>query len=155
MASKKVIHLEITTWAGMSIGAIHYYGKLVGEDEQGEYKKVEVEKGMTAREARAMNKLDGTRGLYKAGSTTSRFDRREQVIERALEIWKDHFPEGEILLIGSSSTVDPQEVLVGPEELKTVVNAWVKQYEDEYEGYPDEIYQRWRKLMRPWMRLTA
>ena len=84
MNREKYVVLEITNWAGLSLGAEHYYGKLRKKDDWKWYKK---------------------------GSLTSRFDDPDEIREIALEKWKVTFTNSNALLEGHSSSAEPMKVL--------------------------------------------
>ena len=50
----RLIYLQLSTWQGISIGAEHWYGKLVDGDTGN---SVELERKLTAHEARTMNNI--------------------------------------------------------------------------------------------------
>lgn len=110
---EKVVYLEITTWAGISFGAEHYYGKLISCGK--EWKTVEVSRKMTAKEARVLSKKDDFE--WKAGSELSRFDTKDDVRETAKKIYRKEFPSAIVLLEGNPAYVKPKRVLDGSVEL--------------------------------------
>lgn len=104
-----VVTLEIKTWNGISLGATHYYGTLLGY-VNGEYKRVDVEKVMTATDARKLNKKDDWDG-YRAGRKTQRFDTREDVIKAARDEWRTYFPKAKMLTMGQFAAGGPKEII--------------------------------------------
>lgn len=149
-------HLEITSWVGTSaIGASHYFGRLrVNGHEQ-----MELERTLTASEAKQMTKDDrrnsggGDFFRWKAGHKTHRFFSEQEVIDAAIAHLKEHHPEVTVLFQGNSGILDPQPVIIGPDELKAELNGLVAEAEanDWWEG--DEknmnvIADRWDALMK-------
>lgn len=108
------VHLEISSWQGVSIGAQHYYGKLTGYID-GEYTSVEVMHPMSKEMADELNAKDDWDG-YEEGTETIRFDTEEEIRKRALETWREHFPSAIMLFEGSGSYVEPKKCLACPYE---------------------------------------
>ncbi len=107
----KFVYLEITSWVGLSIGAEHYYGKLIisGTRE----KSVDLTKKLSDRECFYLNKKDSLSGIirWKAGQTTKRFNTEADLERLAIKIWKKKYPKYDALLEGRSSILDPQKPL--------------------------------------------
>lgn len=148
-------HLEIRSWVGTSaIGASHYYGEL---RIPGVKDHVEVERVLTARETKRLNKEAREHGdvgfTYTVGATSGRFWDEKSVEDTAIEYIKANHPEIVLLFKGSRAVCDPQPVLLGPEPLKTQLNALVAEAEanDWWEGDEDameSISQRWKALTK-------
>lgn len=149
-------HLEITSWVGTSaIGASHYYGRL----RVNGHEEVQLERILTTSEARQMTKDDrrlsdgGDFYRWKAGQSTNRFFSEQEVIDAAVACLKDQHPEVTVLFRGNSGVLDPQPVLIGPDELKAELNGLVAEAEanDWWEG--DEknmnvIADRWDNKLK-------
>ena len=131
---KQIIHLEISSFRGISLGAIHYYGKLVGNT------RIELEKTLTRRDAIKLNKHDDGY-IWRPGTKYSGFDSEEEVIEFALNVWKKHFPSGIILIQGNSAVADPQLVIAGDRKIANTINKWYYQAEkiNWYDGGQSEL----------------
>ena len=114
----KAVYLRITSWAGVSIGAEHFYGSLTCNSP---HSKVEVSKPMSQEEVDTLNKKDNW-DSYKVGDLTERFDTEDDVRQRAIEILKVHFPDCELLFEGSSCCSDPCKVVIAPEPMFTEGN---------------------------------
>jgi len=125
----RVWELKVTSWRGVSFGAMHYYGRLSRDiyapGSDGYYftssEECEVQRILTSDAARALNRKDnefsllGMGGDMRAGEWTGRFDSREDVRSAAIAIWRsladegdrlvldDPYSEGEELLAGDSS----------------------------------------------------
>jgi hypothetical protein len=125
------VFIEITTWMGMSLGAIHYYGELKGykSEDEGSRIGIVLEHGLTQREATVLNKAgDFHYALYKKGAMYRGFSSKEEIIELGLKVWKEYFPNATILILGRNYAAEPQKVLVGPPNYMEKVNAWVEQF---------------------------
>jgi len=115
-----VVYVQITSWYPISVGAEHYYGKLVykGKDRQ----SMELLRTLSQKEATYLNKKDGCH-LWSKGEETKRWDTRQQVVEEAEKVWKKHFPDADLLVLGgSANSLEPQHILIGPDWLKEIVN---------------------------------
>jgi len=145
------IFLSITTWAGTMALGIHWYGRFeFREDHQ--KKEKQIQHKLTAYEARELSEPDFK---YKKGDTTTRFFSREQLLEKAKKEFKVKFPDRKVLLVGESSTLDPQEMLVGPTMLKAKANELHCKFEllggwdkPENEKKAEKIFKDWEKLMK-------
>lgn len=143
-------YLEISSYTGISIGATHFYGKLIfyNGDKREDH---ELRRELSASEARLLNKIDDF-ASYRPGQSTERFDSREDVIAQAVTEYKTIFPTATALICGSSSTLDPQRVLDGPAELMKKLNSLHRQAEriDYWERNPSkmqEICDKWDLLI--------
>ncbi len=112
------VWLKITSWRGISFGAIHYYGELQIDVEYPENGSFELRRTLTASQAARMNKMDrelrpGDKyaGRWRAGETTDGFDTREDVIKQARKVWKKMFPRHRRLVLGDSVYDKPEAVL--------------------------------------------
>ncbi len=103
------VFLEITSWVGTSIGAQHYYGKLISRSN-GEYEHVSLKKALTTKEARDLSKAhDWT---YKKGHLSDCMETNDIVRKVAINEWRKHFPKAEVLREGNPAYVDdPHPIL--------------------------------------------
>lgn len=109
------VYLEITTWQGISLGATHYYGKLVYGAEC-----IELTHSLTATQAAKLGRLhDWT---YREGDRSPHFDMKEEIIELALSTYKEHFPDAYLLVLGKPCYAEPQPILDGPSNIKARIN---------------------------------
>ena len=148
----KVVYLNVTSWAGRLSYAAHWYGRLttwVDNDC--------ISEDVTYR----LNKEDADRlndshpySHAKEGHDSSRFFSYSSVIEYAVQQWKTHWPDAEVLLLGESSVLDPMEVLAGPIEIYVRGDEIVKQcyatgyYDaDELTAEHKELRAQWRELI--------
>jgi hypothetical protein len=100
-----IVYLELSNYTGISLGAIHWYGKLVGKG-----KRVELENVLTAKHAALLNR-QGWDSAYKRGETYPGFLEEEEVKRLAAGIYKDHFPQARCLLLGSPAYAEPKYIL--------------------------------------------
>jgi len=153
-APERVVYLTLTTWTESSCvaWAEHWYGRLK-QRRSGHERCHEVDYVLTAKDAKSLNEGDPTAPPYKAGERSGRFFSREAVIKAALECWQEHWPEADILILGDPLTLDPQEVLAGPEPLKSDINAIVEWCHST--GYYDamQLNDEHKALRRDWLLL--
>lgn len=122
----RLVVLELSSWRG-SIGGEHYYGKLECDRGRGQGIRV-TRKISTKEEADYLSKKDGTSGgfhVWKIGQETNRFNTRQDVENRAKEIWRRYFPKHHALIVGLVGIADPQRPLDGdPAILKKLQSFW-------------------------------
>jgi hypothetical protein len=120
-------HLTISTWAGVSIGAAHYYGRIhqpdtrrsktypMSPDEERLYGDVEVEHALTADEARALTAKDDYH--WEAGTPTRRFDTKEHVMATAIAQWREIARKrgGGVLRLGNPAYLDENAPVIAEE----------------------------------------
>lgn len=151
---ERVVYLTLTTWAESSCvpWAKHWYGKLERCHEI-----MRVYCVLTEKDAKRLNEDDGendpTAWPYKAGEQSGRFFSRDAVIKAALDCWQKQWPDADILILGDPLTLDPQEVLAGPEPLKSDINAIVERCHSS--GYYDalQLTDEHKVLRRDWLLL--
>ena len=99
-----IYHLNVLSWAGIALGASHYWGV--------------INANYRAKEDVPSIKLDNNRMFSE-----------KEVISAARRWFKKNAKQGDILLHGSHCSCDPQTILIGPRKLKRVGNALVKRAE--------------------------
>lgn len=86
--------LNVTTWQGISIGAVHWYAKLYYEVDN-KLETVEITRKMPAKEARERSKQAKEEGyrstLYRAGEETEGFNTEQEAIQAGIDYFKKHF----------------------------------------------------------------
>lgn len=149
-----IVFLIVSSFVGMSPGAVHYYGRLEhlqdGED-------FDVIHKLTQIEADRLNKKWFSKDMslfagYQKGEDSSRFVSSEAVIVAAKEQFKIYFPKAAVLILGTATVCAPFEVLVGPKEFKEKMTKLAKRYDklnwdrvaDREEI--DEILDSWQEL---------
>jgi hypothetical protein len=114
------IFLEITSFIGISLGASHYYGKIVG-DVDDKYAKVDLKRTLTTAGAAELTERHGDDYTYRAGQSVEGFDTKEEIIALAKATYKDHFPGAKVLVLGRYVYGGPHPVLDGPDGLAEAV----------------------------------
>jgi len=137
----EVVNLDISSWIGIGIGASHYYGKLEARGKD----SVEMFNILTRKQAIELRKEDSL-SPYCAGDNYRGFDCRDDAIAKAREVWRDHFPDAQFLVLGRAANVEPKRLLdsLPGVKIKTRVNALVRRYDkvmSKYEG--------WRNYRKP------
>jgi hypothetical protein len=108
-----IVDLEISSWRGVSIGAIHYYAVLKYEDpakvvknEKGYttcsgLQSVKLERVLKASEVKTENLQLGQYGLhmrFKAGDTTEGFITEADALNAAIKYFNEHFDRSRSVL---------------------------------------------------------
>jgi len=147
-----VVYLEILSFRGYCPGATHYYGNLFcSYREEGVKRKLFYR--LSRKQAATFNKYNrSVYGKYKKGDLSERFFDEKDLIKEARKTLKKEFKDADLLIFGSSSVIDPQEILVGPRNLKTKANQiWRKTEKISWEENEKEM----RKLSREWENLLG
>jgi hypothetical protein len=101
-----IVYLDITTYrGGVSLGAIHWYGKL----KPWKGKSVELQCVLTGAQAQ---RLSDSTFTFDAGDRTIRWESREKLIECAIDMYKEYFPGAKVLLLGGNRAM-PCRVIAG------------------------------------------
>lgn len=139
-ALHNVVNVEITTYRGISLDAVHFYASLSFYDPDDKYHREQLRRPLSTKEAKALNKKDRCDSfcLYRAGEMTDRFDAVEDIHLRAIEVFKDVAPHTKFLTCGPGALLEPKLVLVGPKKYKDRVNELAKRGE-ELEWRDDEV----------------
>jgi hypothetical protein len=143
MGSVMIVSLDISSFRGISPGAVHFYGKLKHGRQE-----VELKRPMSAEEAAALNAKDRWTG-WREGMETARWNSIADLYEEAFRVWKDHFPRGALLVVGDPSECDPRETIAGPPEWKNKLNEIWRKYE-ELDGWEGDDEERVRELCDEW-----
>jgi hypothetical protein len=141
-----ITYLEIKSWTGISIGATHSYGCLVGKGAT-----VALMRHLSARDAKTLNRKDKC-NTYKAGDTTERWDSEEDVVDHAMANWR-HLMGGDVLMLGDRCYLDPIPVLDGPPELVIAGNQLFEAA--EVVGFWEGDSVEMKKLCKQWDELWA
>lgn len=117
-------YAHTTSYAGISIGAIHYYVSLRGPDQH-----YRIEQLMDERMAASLTRKD--RGTsyshqWRVGEPTSRFDTEHQALQAAIVVFKAKASEGDALVHGKVYTMEPMLGLAGPQAFLDVSRVIVK-----------------------------
>ena len=147
------VYLKITSWAGTSIGAIHFYGELRARNP---YRCVELSNTLTVASAKRLNRhrRDDFRGEdwnYRAGMKVNGFDTEQEIIDLAIKTYKTHFPEGTVLILGDPVYAEPQKIIDGPKSAIKKADKLRAKYEECGEErnwrMSDSICDEWDKLL--------
>jgi hypothetical protein len=138
-----IVTLNVSSFTNIAPGvAVHVYGKLVSPAGDA----VELRRPLTAEDARALNIKDGWDG-HKAGQMTQRWNTRDALHAEAVRVWKDHFTNGILLIVGDDT--NPRQVLAGPSEWKDKLNELWREFES-IGGWSGDDTARARELCGEW-----
>ena len=107
--NKKVVIIETSSWVGLSFGAEHYYAKMWYEKD-GKDERTKLERPISQKEADYLNEKDGWHG-WSAGYLTERFNEKDEIYVSAEKFLKENNIEWDIIIDGSFSIVEPQEIV--------------------------------------------
>lgn len=83
-----ILCLSISTYRGIALGAVHFYGRLKPYDGDG--RDMDVLQELDAKEATQLNLVEGVEtgdlAAYRVGDRCSRFQSRERLIEWAIKL---------------------------------------------------------------------
>jgi hypothetical protein len=144
-----LVYLEVTTWRGMSIGAIHYYGRLrVGD------KTIDVMRKVTAAAVKELNRRDGGGYDWQVGEETSRWNSKLALERAAIRWFKANYSiEDSMLIKGLSGIFEPQPVICGKEPFKSAINQLHSRAEEcgfwHNENVMQDICDEWEVVIKP------
>jgi len=147
-------HVEISSWRGTSVGAMHYYAKL-GGPEYGDFYEVEYE--VTPADTDLFLKWDSS-FVEKPGWFSRRFWHEHEAIDATTVAWATVKGDGDILLLGRGAVADPQKILSGPADLVREANALFDDFElnGRWDGGRDGVVAQlcdlWDELLAPYQR---
>jgi len=142
-----IVYLTISSYRFLGLGQ-HYYGRLRCGDEH-----IDVMRQLSATEAATINQQRGFT-LYSAGDDSISFHLESDVVSKALQVWRDEFPAGTLLVEGGGAAyAEPQKALAGPPELVAEINAMYQHCEElgwwdgGHEDEMLEICDRWDQVV--------
>jgi hypothetical protein len=150
--------LEVTNHTGISIGAVHWYGKLwiddLSDNPNGDYLTlIELERKMTGAERRTLN-LEAGSTIFLKGATTEGFMTKEDAIAAGLKRFRSQYKG--VLFLGSMADRSAwKEVLYCPPHLQKIadqMNALGKRFRS-LNGYEGRTPIRVERLDKKWGRL--
>ena len=147
---EKFVYLNITSWVGHDSTASHYYGSLNGYLGKNST-KIELYFNLTQEQIQKLYETEQY-NYYKVGDECSRFFSEEDLIKQAKKVFKQHFSNAEILVLGAISVDEPQKILVGPVEYKKKVNKFAEQreklgwWDGKNEKEVEIIWNKWKEL---------
>lgn len=168
-----VVILEISSWHGISIGAIHWYAKLMWDDPAKVVKNdegyttcsgltsIDLERTLTAGEVKAENaqlQSNGHRARFRVGDTTTGFVTEQDAINAAITYFNQNFDtENSVLYKGDYATCSAwQTLLVWPKKHNLIAKSMINMsaefqalngYEckKDKKAYVERLDARWRK----------
>ena len=126
MAKDNITILEISSFIGIALEGEHYYGKLYHNCSAG-LETVSLEYAMSSAQAKRFSKKDSHD--WEKGDITGRFETRDAVMDVAVTIYKDSFPNSKALVLGNYSSVEPKRVLDAPKEIMEEANKIWEEYD--------------------------
>ena len=138
----KILHLKITTWAGMSIGATHYYGDILFPYDKHK-EDIKLSFILTKRDVLLLHKKERMYALsyrtkYIIGEESSRFDTKEEIEKAGIKYYEENLKKKySILVLGDSGIMEPQKILAynckSPQQIKLIekINEIALQYDHE------------------------
>jgi len=140
-----LIHLYITSFIGVSPGAVHYYGSLKSK------KSIELKKKVKQSDLKALN---GSHPTYRVGNITTRFNSEKEIIRLAIKTYKEHFKNATVLCLGNTTFIEPKKILDAPKGVKTKANALYRKADKlgmwENKNKDDEM----EKLTKEWYEIV-
>lgn len=154
-----IVRLEITSWVGVSVGAVHSYGRLTWQEGPDEREDLNLDHPMSAKQAAWYNKEMAEQGYgylkKKRGDLSNDFDSKADVIQAAKKKIAELYPDGNAwLILGTSLSAQP--ILFWPPGLKKLAdrsNALADEWEKigGYEGNASraaEIDDEWNLIFK-------
>ncbi len=116
-----IVYLAISSWQGISIGATHYYGRVHFNHD---VEDVHLTRTLTDDSAKELSKLHGSIGVgYREGDETRSWNGVQSIVEHAQSMYRKHFSEADVLVIGDYCNCEPKEwVDGGSHETKNQMN---------------------------------
>lgn len=153
--------LEISSWRGISIGAVHWYASLKMDDPKAKYglTTIELTRPLLAEEVKTMNAEAKAQGymarMYRIGEQTEGFNTEEEAIQAGIKYFNEHYTG--VLYKGQYSVCSAwQDLLVWPKEHDIIAKSMTKlakqfQALNGYECKPkdlptiERLDNRWQK----------
>lgn len=164
--TKKVIRLSVSSWVGTLAHARHYYGTLQDDGN----KDITVERKLSIKEQRALNKEDGVPEDHVWDDrTSSRFNSKAALYKVARAMAKEKFGKNVVVFITlpyTSWELNPSEMLLGPEPLRTKANRAWRDFEKRG-GFGTNSWTRaqnreadlrakaWRRIINPILKMAG
>ncbi|MCD6435988.1 MAG: hypothetical protein J7L15_06325 [Clostridiales bacterium] len=128
--NNEIICLNITSWAGLPIGAEHYYANFHEYDCLIEDKEITLKRVITeVSEARYLSKKLGYKGIIKVGDKTDCFSTECQLRQEARKQYKKHYSKAKVILLSDRGCYGIHEILLGPRVFKKLNNKLWKEFE--------------------------
>jgi hypothetical protein len=157
---KKSAFLDITSFTYIgSIGAEHYYGKIIFTDKSIE--RFDLQHPLTQKEAIHLNKKDGDIKIfhrYKRGELSDRFETENDVINYGIKLFKEKYSDY-ILILGNNCARSAVPLIYWPNKLNKLavkINKLADKWEKigGYEGndkLAGKIDNEWNNLLKNYL----
>ena len=148
-------YLKLTTWAGYSPGARHYYASLRWSDAKDDYHYERLEHVIQDEcifcKGKKCEYCDDEGWVP---CKTERFDSEAEAISHATAWFSKNAPKGSLLMEGDGAYVEPMRILAGPAKVVRAANkVWAKaQAHWEKHGPHGKV---WGKLCAEWEKIVA
>ena len=126
-------NLKISSWAGISLGAEHWYPTLSASGGNGQ--RYRVEQVISVDYAQELTVKDNDMSsdniyAFRPGETTNRFQTKELAVAAGIAVFDHLSDEGDVLMHGESAYALPMGgALAGPEDLVRRINEVVAEAE--------------------------
>lgn len=142
--------LELSNWTGISVGAVHWYAKLIINEP---YESIEIKRPLSDREVKELNVAEEYVSHFK-GDLTHKFDTEQEAFDCGVKTFKDKYTG--VLFRGDSACRSPWiKIVVYPTEFSVLVDR-MNEIADRfialngYEGNRQKVVERldhkWGKL---------
>lgn len=150
-----LVYLDITSWRGISVGAMHYYGSIVVSSDVPT--EIPLMRKITRPAQIELARQDGGDrylSLYPVGGETERWRSKKLLRKAAVRYFNKHYSiEDSLLIEGSFTTCEPQTVLHGKEPFKSAINELCRQAEEcgfwDNEEIMERICSKWETVIAP------
>jgi len=118
-----IAHLEVSSWRGISIGAVHWYCELIVEDGT-DTKYIKMVRPLTAKEVAVMNKERRERGYtghHSVGEATEGFITEQEAIKAGIDFFSAHY-KGVLFDSGHTSCSAWKKVIIWQPQFAPSVN---------------------------------
>ena len=151
-ARDRVVMIYVSSFRGISVGAVHWYGSLHGREP---YKRFELTRTLSAEDAQKLNAAR-REDCWHDGSRINGFDTPADVLKAGRAVWKRKFPGADILLSGHYASADPEEPIDGPEAvLKQLRDIWERFHDlgnnpwgSKTKDEAERLFKRWHRALR-------
>lgn len=116
-------HLDITSWVGISLGASHWYCKVIVEENDEDVERVQMTRPLTSKEIAAMNRESQEKYGFsnnRQGDTTEGYWTKEEAVQAGIDYFKSKY--NGVLFDGERTSCSAwKKVIVHPPELTALV----------------------------------
>jgi len=161
-----IAFLDATSWVGMSIGAVHWYGSLSGNKNGYDFTyqlKVDVNRILTTSSAKRENKMSERFHFnYKKGDEAGGWFDKEALYDKTIEIYKNYYPNAKLLL-RDDTELNPSQVLdcISQKDMNAM-NKIYERFKNGYtpsgnwidDNYMEECYKDWKPFIKKYKNLA-